>query len=424
MGCVVRKRLVLPGDFVGFDTIARASDQAGARHRVAATLSGNRGANIQSAAVHNRKVILRAIRALKAAEHGALAEITGLTQPAVFRIVKELVREGLVISPKTRQGAKGQPAAVLAINPDYAFSIGVSVEQDSLALAIVDFAGTVRGRRHLGGVRPGRPELRRFFADCIDDFLDDHSFDASKIVGVGVTAWNGPVLLRSRVGTRPLEGHLDAVGSELAALVGSPLYVEDQAVAAAHAEATLGQVSAPDPVFYLHVSDQLSGVLIIDQQVVRGDPLHRNAPAALPQLNPFRSSQTNLAKMLGETVSVPAFLQFSADRGLPMHPLDEIDLADAGVDAVVEEWVNGAADLLYLPLLSIFCCLSLSSVRVGGSLPHGITARLCQALSARLSLNLGLNWPGMAVRPASLDTMGSAVGAGLMAFGDKWDAAR
>jgi predicted NBD/HSP70 family sugar kinase len=415
---------------VGLDIINKAPEETATSYLASPTAFGIRGANIQAAGAHNRKIILRAIRALDAAEHASLAEATGLTQPAVFKIVKDLIREGLVISPKTRQGAKGQPAAVLAINPDYAFSIGLNVESDNLVMVVVDFAGRVRGHRRLGGARPSRPGLRRFFANCIDDFLDDHAFDASKIVSVGMASADrsmgsqAPGRSQGTGGTPLLQNRLDMASSELAALIGTPVRAEDRAAAAAHAEVILGAVKTPDPIFYLHLSDQLSGVLIVDQHVVRGDPEHRNAPAVLPQLNPFRSSRTDLGKMLGETVSVSAFLQFLKDRGHKVARLDDIDLADVSVAEAVDEWVNGIADLLYMPLLSMFCCLSLSSVRIGGALPHTVVARLCHVLCTRLSLNLGLNWPEMAVRPATLDRMAPAVGAALIAFGDRWEPAR
>src|SRR6185312_14390892 len=124
-----------------------------------------RGANIRAAAAHNRKIILQSLRVLKTAERNDLAGITGLTSPAVFKIVRDLLQEGLVISPDIRRGAKGQPAGVLAVNPDAAFSVGVGIAPDGLTMAVVDFAGVVRGHRRLEPVEAGLPGLRRALAD-------------------------------------------------------------------------------------------------------------------------------------------------------------------------------------------------------------------------------------------------------------------
>ncbi len=85
-----------------------------------------RGANIQDAGHHNRAIVLQALRALGRAERWDLASITGLTAPAISKIARGLLSEGLVVNLGNREGSKGQPAAVLALNPDASFSIGVT----------------------------------------------------------------------------------------------------------------------------------------------------------------------------------------------------------------------------------------------------------------------------------------------------------
>jgi len=410
---------------VSFDTTLNLTKDIG-REAAEAYLASKamlnvRGANVQIAAAHNRKIILQSLRTLKTAERSDLADITGLTTPAIFKIVRELLDEGLVISPKTRRGAKGQPAAVLAINPDAAFSVGISLEQDHTVLIVMDFAGDVRGRRSLAGTHPGAAAAPRgFYADHIARLLDDHAVDVAKIVGIGIATGDArtfPALadIGSTSGAR-----FHFAGREFAGLAGRPLYVEDRAIAAAHAEALLSQSSASEPFFYLHLSDHLGSALVVDGHVMRGNLNRRNAPAALPQLNPFRSSRTDLGKRLGETVSLPAFLQFLADRGQTMSTLDDIDLTDKSVDETVDEWIGVVADLLYVPLLSMFCCLNLGSILIGGPFPREIIARLCLGLNTRLSLNLGLNWSEMAVKPTTLGGLAPALGAALLAFDDKW----
>ena len=391
-----------------------AAEKTGS-HRAPTPISKVRGANIQDAAAHNRNVIIRVLRTLHTAERGGLAEATGLTHPAIHKITKDLLREGVIISPSTRRGSKGQPAGILAVNPDHALSVGISVESENVNLVIVDFAGGIQSCSTFQKSRASLLELRSFFTKCINDFLDRRTIDLSKIVGVGFSAMHASIVLNDKV---------EIAVRELAALAGCSLQIASVASAAAHAEVSLDHTQVPSPFFFVTLSDQFDGVLVVDDQLVPGHRDLQNAPGLLPQLNPFRSSRTNLGKVLGEAVSISGFVAFLAERGVSIGCLDDIDLLDPIAREVIGEWIETVADLLYLPLLSMFCCLGLRAVLIGGPLPRQIKSDLSLALSKRLSLNLGMNWPDMAVRPAVLESTASAVGAALLAFGDHWEVGR
>src|SRR6201994_3818886 len=107
------------------------------------TLSGT---NLERAGDHNQRVTLHAIRVNGPITRTDLADITGLTPPAIANITKRLLQDNLIREAGRARGARGQPALKLVINPDSWCSIGVNVDRDHIALVVLDFQGTVRAR--------------------------------------------------------------------------------------------------------------------------------------------------------------------------------------------------------------------------------------------------------------------------------------
>ena len=76
------------------------------------------GTNLERAADHNQRITLHAIRVAGSLTRVDLANITGLTAPAIANITKRLRGEGLISEAGRRRGGRGQPPTKLVINPD------------------------------------------------------------------------------------------------------------------------------------------------------------------------------------------------------------------------------------------------------------------------------------------------------------------
>lgn len=145
-----------------------------------------RGANISSAGRHNRKIILNAIRAQGDMTCGNLAELTGLTPPAVFKIARGLVDEGWVTRSRNSEKARGQPSHALQLNPDAAFALGLNIDRDHLTLVVVNFAGAVQKRFHRDARFAGPQEVRDFVIDSVNHLECHNAPLVARIAGLGV----------------------------------------------------------------------------------------------------------------------------------------------------------------------------------------------------------------------------------------------
>src|SRR4051812_19615920 len=105
------------------------------------------GTNLERAADHNQRVTLHAIRVNGSLTRVDLANITGLTPPAIANITKRLREEGLITAAGRRTGGRGQPPTNLIINPDACYAVGINIDRDHITLVLVNFAGETLARR-------------------------------------------------------------------------------------------------------------------------------------------------------------------------------------------------------------------------------------------------------------------------------------
>ncbi len=380
-----------------------------------------RGANITAAGRHNRKIILHAVRAGGEMRCGELAELTGLTPPAVFKIARGLIEEGLVTRTRLTEKALGQPSHALKLNPDAAFALGLNIDRDHLTLVVVNFAGQVVRKFH-EATKFSRPEqVRAFVAESVTGLKHEGGAMMSRLAGFGVA-------IPDDLGTTALPGQPAGYGvwdgvslpDLLDGIVDARIVRENDAAAAAIGEMLFGAGLEIDSFFYLFIGAGLGGGLVIGKQYVRGAHGRSGEIGFLPQINPLRSSRTNLQNTLGDAVLTADLLGLLRSNGHEVT-LDTLDQLDEKGQAIVEHWVEAVADYLYLPLLNILCIVDPDAVLVGGVVPQSLIERLCYRISKRLSMHVGIHWPQMAVRPASVHADPAAVGAAVLAFQGIWD---
>ena len=348
------------------------------RHRA----SGH-GSNSIHVRLFNERVILSLLRRLGTASKADLARHANLTANTAGMIVHELEAAGLIRSLGKRQGERGQPATLIGLNPDGAYSLGVKIGRRSLDTILVDFAGQVLAQRRRECPFP-LPE--QALAMAVEDLTTLRgavpAHHASRIAGLGIAA---PYNLGSW--RRELDIPNDAyrawnefdIAAELERATGLPTLVENDGTAAVVAELFQGRGRELNDFLYVFVGSAIGGGVVIGGEYHRG--AHGNAgdiglmPVPASTL-PTAPESNRRFDMLLTRASVNALARHLRGANVSVSTRDELDTAIATHGQQVEEWLDDCADALVGPLLSAACVLDVEAIVLDGDLPMPVLQQL------------------------------------------------
>lgn len=207
--------------------------------------------------------------------NGVQAELSnrlGLSQPSVARLVNGFVADGMIRSSARVATGRGNPSLTLRLAPDYAYGLGVGIIGDALSLALVDFAGQVRGTSRVAMQDRTRRSITAQIASMKEAMLADTAIDPSRIVGAGL-GFSG-FLVDGPVRFNPPAVLADWVNADLPAtlapVLGRSLLCDNDATTAAIAESLLGVGRDCANFAYCHLTNGFGGALIADGRPVRG----------------------------------------------------------------------------------------------------------------------------------------------------------
>jgi predicted NBD/HSP70 family sugar kinase len=369
------------------------------------------GANLERVGDHNQRVILQAIRVGAPITRVTLAQISGLTPPAVANITKRLLDDGLILEAGRVQGARGQPAMNLMINPDGCLSIGVNIDRDHITVVLLDLLGAVRARASQDIEFPLPADVAKFCKAQIRKMLAAWKGQPPRLSGIGVALPDdlGRVDLPHRPAGYDIWSSAD-VGKLLGEILPLPVFLENDAAAAALGELQFGHGLRKPSFFYVLISSGLGGGLVVEGDYFRGAQGRSGEIGFLPVSSPQTTDRS-----LQEVVSLSALYAHLEAGGVAVSRPDQLTNLTPQGQALVEDWIALSAELLVQPFVAISCVVNPEAIYVGGRLPTDLIDRLVAAVNARLARIEDV--PALArVERAATSADGPAVGAALLPF--------
>lgn len=335
----------------------------------------------------NERVILTCLRRLGTATKADLARHANLTANTAGQIVQELEAAGLIRGDGKRQGERGQPATLLRLDPEGAFSVGVKIGRRSLDTILVDFAGRVIEQRRRERPFPLPEEAVAMAAEDVAAVRASiGTARSTRIAGLGIAtpynigSWRRELDIPSEAFQAWNEFDIAA---RLGAETGLATLIENDGTAAAVAELFQGRGRELNDFLYVFIGSAAGGGVVI------GGDYHRGAHGNGGDIGLMPTSPSRLAtapepgdrpEILLARASVNALIRHLRGSGLTVGTREELDAAIATQPALVDEWLDDCADALVCPVLSAACVLDVEAVVIDGDLPQPLLLSLIERL--------------------------------------------
>jgi predicted NBD/HSP70 family sugar kinase len=370
------------------------------------------GTNLARAGDHNQRVTLHAVRVNGPVTRAELVSKTGLTPAAIANITNRLLKDRLILRAGRMHGARGQPAGKFVINPDSCFSIGLNVDRDHITLVVVDFVGTVRARasREIHFAQPAT--VRTFFQRTVGQLLTKAGIARNRLVGVGVAFPDD--IARAHLPDQPPEYAAWAsvrIDELIGDVLGIPVFVENDAAAAAIGEMQFGSGHRYGSFFYLLVTAALGGGLVAEGNYFRG------ANGRSGEIGWLRArSRAGEDSELQNIVSLSCVYSRLLERGYRVATPRGLTRLVPPARLIVDQWIEECAEALVSSFIAINCLINPEAILIGGRLPAVLVDKLAASLNKRMAALAG-QVPAIApVARALTSDDAPAVGAAILPF--------
>ncbi|MEO1203465.1 MAG: ROK family transcriptional regulator [Pseudomonadota bacterium] len=343
-----------------------------------------------------------------------LAKATGLAQQSISRIVKGLVSiDALAEGGKVLSGRRGQPGSSVRIQPDFAYSVGIAMMTDAIAVALFDFSGKV-----LDEVQHPLPAMTRNAVlntseSIVEQMIEAHAVPEERIFGMGVSVsgrYIGPGAVYNT--PHPLDDWaLIAIDHLFEDRFNMPVWVENDGNAAAVGESLVGVGRDYDNFAYLFIDTLLGGGIIMNHELMRGTNSNGGEIGLLLPKNIYQHpSLESLRQTLGE---------YGIEHAGVSEMIHAFDIDWPGID----EWITKTRSSFSLICSALAAILDPEAIVLGGRMPAPLARRVIPYIDIYNDSRRGKPraLPQLLVSKAGGDA--SAIGAAALPFKEHFFAA-
>ncbi|MCU0829879.1 MAG: ROK family transcriptional regulator [Tabrizicola sp.] len=367
----------------------------------------------------NERLVLSLVRQHSALAKSDIARMTGLSAQTVSVIMRSLEQDGLLLRGEPIRGKIGQPSVPMSLDADGAFFFGLKIGRRSADLALIDFQGRVRGARRRIYRYPTPDAVEAFVAEALPALTATlPAPKRDRIGGLGVAM---PFQLWSWVqdiGAPQTE--MDAwrdrdIQAELAALSGLPVFLQNDATAACGAELVFGTSERPKDFLYFYIGYFIGGGLVLNGQLFTGQFGNAAGVGPMPVPGPD-GRMRRLMTVASLSVLAHALDQAAVSADQLWENPDRWDVPEA----ILDQWMTGAAEGLASATLSAATLLEMQAVVIDGWMPQGVRAEVVRRTEAafyRLDLS-GVEPP--AIREGTVGAEARALGAAAIPLSQRY----
>ncbi len=350
------------------------------------------GTNLKYARAHNLRIVLENIRLFGPLPRKEIAQRTGLKLQTVSNITRNLIESGLILEADRLQEGRGAPTTLLRLNPTGAFSIGLDFDREHFTGVLVDVLGKVCQRESRPVHFPKPEEAMSMMEEAVRTLIERQGIESSRIWGVGV-GLPGPLGVSSgREGVRVVNasefpGWTNVPIAEiLGRRLNLPIFIENNATAAAVGERWYGRGQHIENFFYLFFGVGLGGGLIANGRPYEGHFGNAGEIWGVPTTSASSTAPGIARPHLGVFFSLPRLSEHLARLGITIsRPEDFGELFERKEPAFMAWLDEGLAQLAPF-ILTVEAMLDPQAIFLGGRYPEAVTDYMKTRLESMLPL--------------------------------------
>lgn len=232
-----------------------------------------KGMNLNDIKENNRLSILRLLATQKMMSRAELARHTGLTKMTLSNLIQEMIAENLVAESQQLSDdyQTGRKPVLLMISPESFCICGVLIRRDRLTLVTGDLAGNIIDKQCVD--YPQKLNNESLAALISEHYLNLIKKTSRPIIGVGISSIGPLDEIRGLLLHPPEFGdvsNFDAVGI-LKGLTHSPVFLINDANAAALAEKLYGTGKNIENYLYIHLMNGIGAGLVLNGKMHTGN---------------------------------------------------------------------------------------------------------------------------------------------------------
>ena len=383
-------------------------------------LTSGKGSNSVQVRHYNERVVLDAIRRLGQASKADVARHAHLTPPAVADIIDALVEGGYVEHRGKRFGQKGQPSVMFGLAPSGGYTIGLHLGRRTLDAVLVDFSGEVVTVESHEYAYPEPDYIKRVSGGCIQRLRKAAGNGQERFIGIGVSApyflgaWEAELGFPSEASARWREIDLTNFFPETAGL---PIFVENDASAAAAAELVYGAGTRYRDFIHLSINTMIGGGLILDGVLQTGPNGNAAAFGPMP-VTPSRLSSVRAPsgpfEVLLRRASVYGLLNHLRANGIAIDRVRELDPMHADARPYFQEWQEDCADALAQAIIASIAVIDIEAIVIDGLLPRALLQDTVTKVQKRFAEIVPMGLVAPEIVAGVMGPQASAIGAGIL----------
>lgn len=217
----------------------------------------------------NRNRIYNAVREKKCISGPSLIYELQLSRPTVTQNLNDLISRGIICENGSFGNTGGRRAKGYSIVSDFKIAIGVDITRNHITIIMVDLNGEIIYEKRIRCNFALNDEYQRTLFELVDEAVKQKDIKKDQILGVGISVPGLVTEDYNRVFYGKILDFEGMTADELGKYIPYPCRLYNDADAAGYAE--ISQDKNLKDAFYISLSNNIGGAILINHKVYRGE---------------------------------------------------------------------------------------------------------------------------------------------------------